>query len=95
MTGLASGQKQQIIPIGARGPDGDRLSEPCQTLYRTRGDIEVPYVALDWSDKGRVEPVNIVIAGPNNTESEDNIRAYLDSHGLAATRLTRSKVRTA
>lgn len=91
--GLVFGEKQQIIPLGARGPDGNRLSEPCQTLYRTRGEIEVPYVALDWSDKGRVEPVTIVTVGPNNAESEENIRAYLDSHGLTATRLTRSTVR--
>jgi hypothetical protein len=90
MAGLAPGEKQQIIPLGARGPDGNRLSEPCETLYRTRGNVEVPYVALDWSDKGRVEPVTMVTVGPNNGESDESIRAYLDSRGLTATRLTRS-----
>jgi hypothetical protein len=93
MAGLAPGKKQRIIPLGARGQDGNRLSEPCATLYRTRGGVEVPYVALDWSNKGRVEPVTIVTIGSNNAESEDNIRAHLDSRGLTPTRLTRSTVR--
>ena len=90
IAGLAPGEEQQIIPLGARGPDGNRLSEPCETLYRTRGTVKVPYVALDSSDKGRAEPVTIVTVGPNNGESEESIRAYLDSLGLTATRLTRS-----
>jgi len=77
----------------ARGPDGNRLSEPIETLYRTRGNVEVPYVALDWSDKGRVEPVTTVTLGPNNRESTESIRAYLDSLGLTATRLTQSTAR--
>jgi hypothetical protein len=94
IAGLAPGEKQQIIPLGARGPDGKRLSEPCETLYRTRGDVEVPYVALDWSEKGKVEPVTTVTVGPNNAESEASIRTYLDSRGLTATRLTRSTGRS-
>ena len=93
MAGLVPGEKQQIIPLGARGPDGKRLSEPCETLHRTRGEVEVPYVALDWSDKGRVEPVTIVTVGPNNGESAENIRAYLNSRGLTAARLTQSTAR--
>jgi Protein of unknown function (DUF2971) len=91
MAGLTPGQK--IIPLGARGPDGTRLSEPCETRYRTRAGVEVPYVALDWSDKGRRAPVATVTLGPNNTESEEGTRVYLDSCGLAATRVTRSTVR--
>jgi hypothetical protein len=93
IAGLVPGEKQQIIAVGARGPDGNRLSEPCETLYRTRGDVKVPYVALDGSDKGKVEPVTTVTVGPNNAESEASIRTYLDSRGLTATRLNRSKVR--
>lgn len=93
IAGLAPGEKQKVIPLGALDQDGNRLSEPCETLYRMRGDVKVPYVALDWSDKGRVEPVRTVTVGPNNAESEANIRAYLDSRGLTATRLTRSLVR--
>jgi hypothetical protein len=93
MAGIAPGEKQQIIPLGARGSDGQRLSEPCETLHRTRGEVEVPYVALDWSDKGRIEPVTTVTVGPNNAEGTEKIRAYLDSRGLTAARLTRSTVR--
>jgi len=88
VAGLVPGE-QLIIPLGARGPAGSRL-EPCQTLYRTRGNVEVPYVALDWSDKGRAEPVSIVTVGPNNRQSDKSVRAYLDSQGLTAARLTRS-----
>ena len=91
--GLTPGEKQQIIPLGARAPDGNRLSEPCETLYRTRGDVKVPYLALDWSGKGKVEPVTTVTLGPSNAESEASIRTYLDLQGLTATRLTRSTVR--
>jgi hypothetical protein len=95
IAGLAPGEQQQIIPLGARGPDGNRLSKPCETLYRTRGNVKVPYVALDWSDKGTAEPVTIVTLGPNSGESDESIRAYLDSRGLTATRLTRSIARAA
>jgi hypothetical protein len=93
MAGLVPGEKEQIIPLGARGRDGKRLSEPCEILHRTRGEVEVPYVALDWSDKGRVEPVTMVVVGPNNAENSVDVRAYLGTRGLAAARLTRSTVR--
>jgi hypothetical protein len=95
VAGLMPGEKQQIIPLGARGPDGSRLSEPRKTLYRTRGGVEVPYVTLDWSDNGRVQPVTVVTLGPANGESEENIRGYLGSRGLASTRVNRSTVRAA
>jgi hypothetical protein len=95
MAGLVPGEQQQIIPLGALGRDGNRLSNPLETLYRTRGNVKVPYVALDWSDKGTVEPVTIVTLGPNSGESDKSIRAYLDSRGLTSTRLTRSIARAA
>lgn len=90
IAGLSAGKQTQIIPLGARGPDGSRLSKPCETLYRIRGDLKVPYVALDWSDQGRVKPVTIVTLGPNSCDNEESIRSYLDSRGLTSARLTRS-----
>lgn len=91
VAGLAPGKEQQIIPLGALGPDGERLSEPLPTLYRMRSEVKVPYVALDWTDKRKREPVEIVTIGPNNPETDGNIRAYLGAQGLTAARLTRSK----
>jgi hypothetical protein len=91
MAGLISGKEQQIIPLGALGPDGERLSEPLPTLYRMRSGAKVPYVALDWTDKRKREPVATVTIGPNNSETDDGIRAYLDALGLTTARLTRSK----
>jgi len=93
IAGRVPGKKpSQLIPLGARAHDGSRLSEPYEILYRRRNGIKVPYVALDWSDKGRVAPLALVGLGAANPESEQNIRAHLGSLGLVTPRIVRSKV---
>jgi DUF2971 family protein len=93
IAGLVPGEKQRIIPLGARGSQGERLSEPCKTLYRMRGEVSIPYVTLDWSDGGKVDPVKCVTLGPNNPADEKSIKDYLDSLGLSGVSALRSSAR--
>ncbi len=90
---VSSGGAVYIIPLGARGPEGQRLSEPCKTLFRARDGVEVPYVALDWTDKGKVAPLASVILGPGYPASERDVEDFLAAERLSGARVLRSRAR--
>lgn len=78
------------IPLGARDPDGKRLSEPLEPRFRQRNGVLVPYVAMDYTNKGELAPVKEVVLGPSNRNQEWSIELVLNAVGIKDTTVRRS-----
>lgn len=89
---IAYQASSKIVARGARAQDGTILSEPCTINYRMRGDTAIPYVALDWSDKGKALPIKVATLGPKNLETEQQTKFFLSSIGLTNVSVGRSKL---
>lgn len=59
--------------------------------FRMRDEITVPYVALDFSNSGAVNPIKRVMLGPKNRNSPSNIHVYLETLGLKGVEIGRSE----
>lgn len=73
---------KKLMPLGARGPDGERLSEPLDIHFRMRDGVLVPYVIIDYSNKGAVTPIKEIVLGPQNENAKSNIEFFLGSIGM-------------
>jgi Protein of unknown function (DUF2971) len=83
---------KKVLSLGARAPDGKRLSEPLKTHFRMSKGVLVPYVIVDYSDKGAVAPIKEIVLGPRNENAELNIEVFLNTIGGADVTVRRSKV---
>jgi hypothetical protein len=83
-------QTKNILPLGATR-HGKRLSRPLQTRFRMSNGALVPYVVVDYSNKGAVVPVKEIVLGPQNRNAESNIKIFLNSIGLREVTVRRSK----
>ena len=72
-------ESNTLVSLGARGPDGERLSEPLDIHFRmVRGNV-VPYVVLDYSSGGKASPIKEIVLGPRNENAELNIQVLLNT----------------
>ena len=80
------------VPLGARGPDGERLSDPLQIHFRIVRGVVVPYVIVDYSNSGTASPIKEIVLGPRNENAELNIEVFLNTIGVSKVNVRRSKV---
>jgi hypothetical protein len=93
VSGLVPQEKSiKIVALGALDQDGNRLSEPMEIHFRTSRGILIPYVALDYSNRGQQSPVKEIILGPKNKNAELNIEIFLNTVGMKDVTLRRSAV---
>jgi hypothetical protein len=85
-------KSKKIVPLGARGPGGKRLSKPLKTHFRMSRGVLVPYVIVDYSNNGAFAPIKEGVLGPRNENAELNIEVFLNSIGVADVTVRRSKV---
>jgi hypothetical protein len=90
---LPEGSSSKIVPLGARNPEKpeERLSEPIDIRFRISKGLIVPYVALDYSTSGAVNPIRSVILGPPNPNAERNVEIFLNTLGLVDVTVRRSR----
>jgi hypothetical protein len=93
VSGLApEGNSGRIVPAGARDQTGKRLSKPAKIHFRITAGVVVPYVALDYSNKGTILPIKEVILGPRNENADSNIEIFLNTMGMKGIKVRRSNV---
>jgi hypothetical protein len=93
MAAIVPGKGNSLIrPLGARGPNGERLSKPVPVQFRTSNGRIVPYVAIDFTDHGKRSPVAHVVLGPCNRNSTDQVEVFLASMGLDGVTVRRSAI---
>jgi hypothetical protein len=83
--------EREIIPLGAVDQDGNRLADPVEITFRIRDGLIVPFVALDYSNRGINSPVREVVLGPKNENEESNIELFLKTQGLRDVTIRRSQ----
>jgi hypothetical protein len=88
----SEGKSKKIVSLGARAPYGERLSEPLKTHFRMSKGVVVPYVIIDYSNKGVVAPIKEIVLGPRNENVELNIEVFLNTIGTANVTVRRSKM---
>jgi hypothetical protein len=81
----------RFVPLGALDQKGKRRSRPVPVNFRAANGIIIPYVVLDYTDKGRNAPIKEVVLGPKNGNAESSIALFLDSAGLKNVRLRKSQ----
>jgi hypothetical protein len=82
----------KIMALGALDQDGNRLSEAMEIHFRSSRGILIPYVALDYSNRGQASPVKEIILGPKNKNAEFNIELFLTTVGMKDVTVRRSAV---
>lgn len=80
-----------VIPIGAIDRQNVRRSPPVQVDFRVSNGVLVPYVALDYTDDGKNEPLKEVVLGPKNANLESNVEILLSAMGLNRVAIRRSQ----
>jgi Protein of unknown function (DUF2971) len=80
------------IPLGARGPKGEKLSDPLPIQFRSANGLIVPYVIADYTNKGALSPVKEVVLGPRNVNAELNIEMFLNTLQIDGVTVRRSEV---
>jgi hypothetical protein len=89
---VPSGNSRKIVALGARDQHGKRLHRPLKIHFRASNGIVVPYVVLDYSNRGTVSPIKEVILGPRNGNDESNIDLFLNTIGIKDVVVRRSKI---
>lgn len=89
--GLVS-QEGRIMPAGALGPNDERLSEPLKTHFRMRNGFLIPYVIIDYSNKGAAAPIKEIVLGPTNVNDELNVKLFITDIGLPGVVVRRCKI---
>jgi Protein of unknown function (DUF2971) len=93
VNGLApEGDYRKIVSAGARSHDGKMLSEPIDVRFRSSGSVVVPYVALDYTNRGALSPVKEVVLGPRNENSVSNVQLFLNTIGVKGVIVRQSSV---
>jgi hypothetical protein len=77
---------------GARAMGGERLSDPLKIHFRNAKGVVVPYVIVDYSDSGAVQPIKEVVLGPKNQNAELNIEFFLNTVGVSNVNVRRSMI---
>ena len=85
------GESATSVPVGAIDENGGRLSQPMEVNFRTRNGIIVPYVALDYSNRGKNSPIKEIVLGPKNENLESNIQIFLNAADLGRVTIRRSR----
>jgi hypothetical protein len=80
------------IPLGARGPRGERLSDPLKIHFRSVKGVVVPYVVMDYTNGGTASPIREIVLGPRNENAELNIEMFLNTLSVPNVAVRRSKV---
>jgi len=81
---------KKVLPAGARSPDGEKISDPLETRFRMKKGVLVPYVIVDYSNRGTVAPIKEIVLGPRNENAELNIEIFLNTIGVAGVTVVRS-----
>jgi hypothetical protein len=84
--------KKTAVPHGARAMGGERLSDPLKIHFRNAKGVVVPYVIVDYSDSGAVQPIKEVVLGPKNQNAELNIEFFLNTVGVSNVNVRRSMI---
>jgi hypothetical protein len=84
-------ESNTLVSLGARGPDGERLSEPPDMHFRVVRGTVVPYVVLDYSSGGKASPIREIVLGPRNENAELNIQVLLNTLGVRDVTVRRSE----
>jgi hypothetical protein len=82
---------RKIMPVGAVDHRGKRRSRPVPVNFRVSNGILIPYVVLDYTDKGRNSPVKEVVLGPKNANIQSNIEIFLNAVGSNNVTIRRSR----
>jgi hypothetical protein len=91
VSGLISDENsRRILALGARGQDGKLLSEPSDVHFRIRNGIVVPYIVLDYSNRGTISPIKEIILGARNENTESHIEVFLNTIGVTGVPVRRS-----
>jgi hypothetical protein len=59
-------------------------------LFRARESVPVPYIELDFSDVGRINPIKEVIVGPKNPVLTSAVSVFLETVGVGSVSVKRS-----
>jgi hypothetical protein len=65
--------------VSAGGTAWGKTVEGQEIRFRMKEEIPVPYVALDFTNRGKVNPIKKIILGPKNRNLPSNIRLYLNT----------------
>jgi Protein of unknown function (DUF2971) len=76
---VSEGKSKKIMPVAGRAW-GER-SQPSNVQFRARGEIVVPYVALDYSNGSKAFPIREIVLGPKNENLPSNIEVFLNTLG--------------
>jgi hypothetical protein len=61
------GKSYRFVSAGARGSHGARLSDPVVIKFRDSGGVIVPYIVLDYTNRGTKFPIKEVVLGRATT----------------------------
>jgi len=85
-------RKKTAVPHGSRTMGGERLSDPLKIHFRIAKGVVVPYVIVEYSDGGYVQPIKEVVLGPKNQNAELNIEVFLNTVGVSDVNVRRSMI---
>jgi Protein of unknown function (DUF2971) len=85
------GKSSKLVSMGARDHDGKLLSEPVKVRFRAGNGNIIPYVAIDYTNRGTKLPVKEIVLGPRNPNSEKRVEVFLNTIGVSGVAVRRSE----
>lgn len=62
-----------------------------QIKFRIKQNIPIPYIELDFSNNGKIQPIKEVIIGPKNHVNPTAISIFLETIGISKVKIEKSK----
>lgn len=66
-------------------------SEGVSVQFRMKGNVPTPFIELDFTDNGNINPVKKVIMGPRNDALPSAISIFLETTGIGSVDVEKSK----
>jgi hypothetical protein len=86
------GKPPSLVSLGARDQNGKLISGPIKVQFRAthNGNI-VPYVVIDYTNRGTKSPIEEIILGPRNPNSVAKVEVFLNTIGVRGAKVRRSE----
>jgi hypothetical protein len=85
------GRPLSLVSLSARDQDGKLISEPIKIQFRASNGNIVPYVAIDYTNRGAKSPIKEIVLGPRNPNSEAKVEVFLNTMGVRGVKVRRSE----
>jgi hypothetical protein len=86
-----SGSSSRLISLGARDRDSKLILEPIKAQFRVSNGNIVPYVVIDYTNRGTKSPIKEIVLGPRNPNSESKVEVFLNTIGVRGVTVRRSE----